>query len=97
MQRLPETLPYTAVKSVSGFSQRLGGLCLFFLVIIREVATWGVVAMCQTASPDTAGITSFNLKEPVRKRLSPHFTDAGKERAKTERLPEGTRLENKLS
>ena len=53
--------------------------------------------MCQTASPDAAGITSFNLKEPVRKRLSPHFTDAGKERAKTERLPEGTRLENKLS
>ena len=50
MQRLPEALSYTAVKSVSGFSQRLGGLCLFFLVTIREVTTWGVVAMCQTGT-----------------------------------------------
>lgn len=95
MQRLPETPPYTAVKSVSGFSQRLGGLCLFFLITIREVTTWGVVAMCRTG---TAGITSFNLKEPVRKRLSPHFTDAAeKGPAKPEPLPEGAWLESELS
>lgn len=67
MQRLPEMLPYTAVKSVSGFSQRLGSLCLFF-VTTREVTAWGVVAMCQTVSPDATGVTSFNLKEPVGKR-----------------------------
>lgn len=95
MQMLPETLPYTAVKSVSGFSQRLGGLCLFFLVTIREVTTWGVVAMCQTG---TAGIAAFNLKEPVRKRLSPHFTDASeKEPAEPAPLPEGIWLERELS
>lgn len=33
------------------------------LVIIREVTTWGVIAMCQT---DTTGIISCNLKEPER-------------------------------
>ena len=77
------------------FSQRLGGLCLFFLVTVQEVTTWGVVAKCQTG---TAGITSFNLEEPVRRRLPPHFTDAAEtEPAKPEPLPEGTWLESELS
>ena len=51
--------------------------------------------MCQTG---TAGITSFNLEEPVRRRLPPHFTDAAEtEPAKPEPLPEGTWLESELS